>query len=121
MAVGGVILTTGTAHADASTATWDYLTNTGHGVGVYSKPWTGNGSTQTPKPLFWRAGNPDAVQIDCWTAGGDVGSYGDVWYRTWAVYYATTNSEPTYNVAWTFAPFVDSAGLFHNGVLPQCP
>lgn len=120
--LGAAAVATGTAHADESTATWFPLSNTGHGVGVYTEEADGPPSVshQFEPPLLWRSGNPDQIKIDCWTVGGDVGNYGDVWYHTWVVYYADSNDEREIGEGWTFAPFVDGAAEYHNGVLPPC-
>jgi hypothetical protein len=121
-ALGATVVATGTANAGQPDAIWFPLSNTGHGVGVYTEEADGppSVSQQYEPPLFWRPGNPDQIEIDCWVVGGDVGNYGDVWYHTLSVYYATSNDERDVGGGWTFAPFVDGAAEYHNGVLPAC-
>lgn len=139
MAAGSVMASSATAQAamttpamttpntitpNISTPTWFSLSNTGHGVGVYTHPWVGGSgdtaSVEFESPLFWRAGNPDQAQLDCWTTGGEVGNYGDVWYHIEAVYYARSNQEIQTGGGWVYAPFFDGSAEFHNRVLDVC-
>ncbi|MET9182871.1 hypothetical protein ABZX88_32350 [Kitasatospora aureofaciens] len=94
---------------------WIPLT-TSHYVGVYTAPDAGSGKWNN----LTLAPHTSKVYADCWVAGGNVGSDGDVWYHTtyvqqsgWLTYTGDT---------WTFAPYVDSATQFHNVPgLPRCP
>ena len=95
----------GTAHADDDL--WINRT-----VGVYSTPYAA--SSKVAPDLH--AG--DTVAVNCWTVGGNVGTYGDVWYH--AVREGYTSGE-TWIEGWVFAPFVDGAGDFHTGAIPKCP
>lgn len=81
-------------------------------IGVYSAP-NANSSKVAPD---LHAG--DAVQVNCWTVGGNVGNYGDVWYHADAEVYP---SGETYIEGWVFGPYLDGAAAFHNGAIPQCP
>ncbi|MET9448931.1 hypothetical protein [Streptomyces cinerochromogenes] len=60
------------------------------------------------------------MAIDCWVAGGQVGNFGDVWYRTQAVLYAGGGSTSYGAPWWTFAPYVDGANAFHQKIVPPC-
>lgn len=110
IAAAGLVTGTGSAHA-ASNWTWITIT-TGHGVGLYSSP---NAGSAKVGPDLWA---PSEVDADCWVAGGQVGSDGDVWYHTAAQWDASRGSEQ-YD-AWVFGPYVDGAAAFHNGTLPNC-
>ncbi len=126
MAGASVLCVTSQASADpnpnhhGSDGGWIQLT-TSHGVGVYTAPDAGaskfNNITVFP-------GNNNAVWADCWVAGGYVGTAGNVWYRTEAVWVNgqwISTGTPVWNTTWTFAPYVDGAAAFHNVPgLPAC-
>ncbi|SEN17644.1 hypothetical protein [Actinacidiphila rubida] len=95
----------GTAHADS-------MIDLNRTVGVYSAP---NASSGKVAPDL-HAG--DAVQVNCWTVGGNVGNAGDVWYHAVTEVYPSGES---YIEGWVFGPYADGAALFHNGGIPQCP
>ncbi|WP_225850026.1 hypothetical protein [Streptomyces sp. HPF1205] len=93
------------AHADDDL----YISRT---VGVYSTPY----ATSSKVAPDLHAG--DTVAVNCWTVGGNVGTYGDVWYH--AVREGYTSGEQWIE-GWVFAPFVDGANDFHTGAIPKCP
>lgn len=87
---------------------------TGDHVGVYNSANAGSSKFDniTLAPGDW-------VYADCWVAGGNVGSAGDVWYRTEVV--SQSGQSIGVGVTWTFAPYVDYAAQFHNVPgLPAC-
>ncbi|WP_042407740.1 hypothetical protein [Streptacidiphilus carbonis] len=61
----------------------------------------------------------DYIVATCWVVGKDVGTAGDVWYRTARVH--NGSGDIYVGAAYTFAPYVDYAAAFHNvpGV-PHC-
>ncbi|WP_231904958.1 hypothetical protein [Streptantibioticus cattleyicolor] len=93
---------------------WVQLGGPAH-VGVYIAPDAGSSKYDN---ITLSPGN--SVYVDCWVAGGNVGNAGDVWYRTTAV--DDGEPQPVYvGDSWTFAPYVDGAGLFHAVPgLPAC-
>jgi hypothetical protein len=114
LAAGALLLTTGSASAAADLHV--ALTNTGHGVGVYWDPNSGDGKASGD--LWYR--NGDSVYIDCWVVGESIGGQGDVWYATSQVVYGAANTTTGFTPdVWTFAPYVDGAAAFHAG-LPRC-
>ena len=118
IAAAGLVGSATSANAAAAlTKVWAPLTDPYVHVGVYSQPY------DTPSNKVGIADDtaPGDVYIDCWVSAGQVGNAGDVWYRTWEVYYpdrntANSGSQPW----WTFAPYVDYAYEFHNHVVPEC-
>ncbi|QMU69595.1 hypothetical protein [Streptacidiphilus sp. P02-A3a] len=60
----------------------------------------------------------DGVQVNCWTAGGNVGNAGDVWYHAVTEVYPSGES---YTEGWVFGPYLDGAAAFHSGAIPKCP
>ncbi|HEY3483107.1 MAG TPA: hypothetical protein VGL02_29880 [Streptomyces sp.] len=104
-AVATVGLAGGSAHADS-------MIDLNRTVGVYSAP-NANSSKVAPD---LHAG--DAVAVNCWTVGGNVGNYGDVWYHAVTEVYP---SGENHIEGWVFAPFTDGAALFHAGAIPKCP
>ena len=94
------------------TARADSMIDLNRSVGVYSAP---NASSSKVAPDL-HAG--DAVQVNCWTVGGNVGNYGDVWYHAVTEVYPTGE---TYIEGWVFGPYADGAALFHSGAIPKCP
>lgn len=120
VAAAGLIgsATSANAAAAALTKVWAPLTDPSVHVGVYSQPYD-SASNKVPGILDDTA--PGDVQIDCWVSAGQVGTAGDVWYRTWEVYYPNGKTADSGNQAWwTFAPYVDYAYDFHNHVVPEC-
>jgi hypothetical protein len=103
--------------APALTKVWAPLTDPAVHVGVYSQPY----DSPNNKVGIYDDTAPGDVQIDCWVSAGQVGTAGDVWYRTWQVYYpdggTATDAGPAW---WTFAPYVDYAYDFRNHVVPEC-
>lgn len=92
---------------------WVHLI-TGNDVGVYT---ASNASSSKYDNITLTPG--DYVWADCWVSGGNVGSAGDVWYRTEVV--DENGQEIGVGVSWTFAPYVDYADMFHNTPgLPAC-
>ncbi|MFC1421022.1 hypothetical protein [Streptacidiphilus cavernicola] len=104
-AAAAVGIAAGTAQADSMID----LTRT---VGVYSAP---NASAGKVAPDLHAE---DAVQVNCWTVGGNVGNAGDVWYHAVTEVYP---SGEDYIEGWVFAPYADGAAAFHNGSIPKCP
>ncbi|RAG84547.1 hypothetical protein DN069_16385 [Streptacidiphilus pinicola] len=117
LAAGGLVCATGSA--DAYSATRVPL-RTSHGVGVYAA------ATSAAKKVGDDVlpGYGNAIWAMCWQVGQNVGNAGDVWYDTVEVEYNGPGFPNvqyfTDGTAWTFAPYVDGAAAFHNG-LPQCP
>jgi len=115
LTIGGLMLQTGIASAGTTVIT---LRNTGHGVGVYTEPNGTSAKWRGVADLSYQDG--DYIRADCWTVGQSIGNQGDVWYATSEVDYGATDSDTGFNPdAWTFAPYVDGAAAFHNG-LPRC-
>ncbi|MGW1163285.1 hypothetical protein ACWD5Q_34605 [Streptomyces sp. NPDC002513] len=113
-ASGTVLLAAAAAVGFAgSTAHADSRIELNHDVGVYSAP---NASAGKVAPDLHPG---DLVQVNCWTVGGNVGSYGDVWYH--AVTETYLSSGDLYIGGWVFAPYVDGAAAFHTGAVPKCP
>jgi hypothetical protein len=120
LAVLGLAGSATSAHAgDGLPDYWAVITTDDH-VGVYWQPY----DTPTNKVGLTDDSNEGSVLIDCWVSAGQVGTAGDVWYRTWKVNYpppggATVTNRDT-NPWWTFAPYVNGAWHFHNHIVPQC-
>lgn len=104
-AAAAVGVTAGTAHADS-------MIDLNRTVGVYSAP------NQTSAKVAPDLQAGDAVQVNCWTVGGNVGTYGDVWYHAVTEVYPSGES---YIEGWIFGPYADGAALFHSGAIPKCP
>ncbi|HEY2700939.1 MAG TPA: hypothetical protein VGJ45_36155 [Pseudonocardiaceae bacterium] len=116
-AAGFIGSATGANAAAALTKVWAPLTDPAVHVGVYSQPY----DSPTNRVGIPDDTAPGDVYIDCWVSAGQVGNAGDVWYRTWEVYYPNGNTANSGNQPWwTFAPYVDYAYDFHNHVVPQC-
>ncbi|MEU5382838.1 hypothetical protein ABZ391_03095, partial [Kitasatospora cineracea] len=83
-------------------------------AGVYSSPNAGSAKVGVPDL------HPgDSVAVNCWTVGGNVGNFGDVWYHAFQEIYG---GAPYQQVGgWVFAPYVDGAAAFHNNAIPRCP
>lgn len=118
VAAAGLIVGSATSANAALPRVWAPLTDPNVHVGVYSQPY----DWPNDKVGIYDDTAPGDVQIDCWESAGQVGTAGDVWYRTWQVYYpdgglATNASSAPW---WTFAPYVDYAYDFHNHVVPEC-
>ena len=117
LAAGGLACATGPAAAYPATKV---VLSTVHGVGIYAAATSGARKVGTDVV----PGYGNAVWAMCWQAGQSIGDYGDVWYDTVEVDYngPGTPNAAYFNdeTAWTFAPYVDGAAAFHNG-LPQCP
>ncbi|TYC66590.1 hypothetical protein EH183_42135 [Streptomyces sp. CB01881] len=120
MAGASILCTTSQASADpnpnhtGSAPQWVQL-RTSHYVGVYTSPDAGSGKYNN----ITLAPNSDWVWADCWVAGGYVGSDGNVWYRTEAVW--QYGQSVGVGVTWTFGPYVDGAAKFHDVPgLPHC-
>jgi hypothetical protein len=116
LALAGAAACTGVGTASAATAGpyWVQLLGPDH-VGVYAQPGLG---FKADVPDL----NPgDYVDISCWISGSNVGTAGDVWYYTTKVYYPTQGgaTDTVVNV-WTFAPYVDHADSFRDGLVPNC-
>jgi hypothetical protein len=105
--------------AAALTKVWAPLTDPAVHVGVYSQPYD---SPNNKVPGILDDTAPGDVYIDCWVSAGQVGTAGDVWYRTWEVYYPNgkTATDSGSQSWWTFAPYVDYAYDFRNHVVPEC-
>jgi hypothetical protein len=115
----GLIVGSATSANAALPRVWAPLTNTHVHVGVYTQPY----DWPNDKLGIYDDTAPGDVQIDCWEPGGQVGTAGDVWYRTWQVYYpdgGLATDGDNNNPWWTFAPYVDYAYDFHNNVVPEC-
>ncbi|RAG80954.1 hypothetical protein DN069_35135 [Streptacidiphilus pinicola] len=85
-------------------------------VGVYTAADPGSGKVNGNLTL-----SPgDYIVATCWVVGANVGSAGDVWYRT-AQVHINGGGDIYTGAAYTFAPYVDYAAAFHNvpGV-PHC-
>ncbi|WP_123819520.1 hypothetical protein [Kitasatospora cineracea] len=87
---------------------------TTYSAGVYSSPNAGSAKVGVPDL------HPgDSVAVNCWTVGGNVGTFGDVWYHAFQEIYG---GAPYQQVGgWVFAPYVDGAAAFHNNAIPRCP
>jgi hypothetical protein len=117
LAASGLVGAAGTADAYSAT---EIVLSTSHCAGIYAAATSATykvGTDVCP-------GYSNAVWAMCWKVGQSIGNYGDVWYDTVEADY---NGPGTPNAAyfsdgtaWTFAPYVDGAAAFHNG-LPQCP
>jgi hypothetical protein len=119
VAAAGFIGSATSANAAAAlTRVWAPLTDPAVHVGVYSQPY----DLPSNKVGIYDDTAPGDVYIDCWESAGSVGSAGDVWYRTWEVYYPDggTATDAGSQPWWTFAPYVDYADYFRNHVVPQC-
>ncbi|MFJ8441451.1 hypothetical protein [Kitasatospora griseola] len=103
----------GTGGAQASGSIVIALGNT-YSAGVYSAPNAGSAKVGVPDL------HPgDSVAVNCWTAGGSVGNFGNVWYHAFQEIYG---GAPYQQVGgWVFAPYVDGAAAFHNNWIPKCP
>ncbi|MFF2142964.1 hypothetical protein [Kitasatospora sp. NPDC058190] len=114
LAAAGVGLSAG----DANAVGWYYLNNnpTGHGVGVYSAPYSWTAKTTGDLGSYSWSG--DAVNMVCWTTGQDINNQGDVWYRVTAVYSAGYGY--WYGTAYTYGAYTDNNWNFHAGTIPQC-
>ncbi|MFF2132374.1 hypothetical protein ACFVW1_44945 [Streptomyces olivochromogenes] len=114
LAVGTLALSTGSASANS------YINvplSTAHGVGLYSGPSTSGTYLRDTNPLFKSHG--DSITAVCWVIGQQIGNDGDVWYMTSQAnfnWYGYSDFFPAPNPAWTFAPYVDGANAFHNGL-----
>lgn len=106
----------GLSAGSASASTYIPISlTTSHGVGVYSQA-TGN-SAKYDSDLW--ASHGDSIVAICWVVGQQVGNDGDVWYKTSQVNYGAYGYSDYFNApytAWTFAPYVDGAAAFHNGL-----
>ncbi|MEY9840241.1 hypothetical protein [Streptacidiphilus sp. EB103A] len=106
----------GLAAGSASASTYIPISlSTSHGVGVYSQ--ADPGSSKYDYDLY--ASHGDSIVAICWVVGKQVGSDGDVWYKTSQVNYGAYGYSDYFNApttAWTFAPYVDGAAAFHNGL-----
>ncbi|MGW4379791.1 hypothetical protein [Kitasatospora sp. NPDC004531] len=112
IAAAGVV-GAGSAPASAATPIW-VGHNTAHGVGIYNNYYPTAGKVDGDLAAY-----SGFLRIDCWVSGGQVGTDGNVWYRTWAVDYG--NYTDFYgSAAWTFANYVDGAAAFHNNSVPRC-
>lgn len=117
IAASSLALTSGNAYAYNPT----YIgLSTSHAVGVYASP-TSN-SAKVSDNLY--PGTGDGINAMCWVVGQSIGNYGDVWYDTVDAFYdygtGAGDAHFADGTAWTFAPYVDGARAFHNG-LPECP
>lgn len=119
VAILGFAGSTTSAHADALPSYWAVITTADH-VGVYWQPY----DTPANKVGLTDDSNGGSVLIDCWVSAGQVGTAGDVWYRTWKVNYPPPGGSTVTNTDthpwWTFAPYVNGAWHFHNHIVPQC-
>ncbi|MFD7641740.1 hypothetical protein ACFV4P_13905 [Kitasatospora sp. NPDC059795] len=106
------VVGTGVGASQASASTVIVL-GTPYSAGVYSAPNAGSAKVGVPDL------HPgDSVAVNCWTVGGNVGNFGDVWYHAFQEIYA---GAPYQQVGgWVFAPYVDGAAAFHNGWIPKC-
>ncbi len=117
-AVVAVGLVGGATSANAAPPpVWEPVT-TFSNVGVYWQPY----DSPANKVGIPNVTAPGDVYIDCWVSAGQVGNVGDVWYRTWKVYYSnrSIDSDNSSQPWWTFAPYVDFSYSFHNNLVPQC-
>ncbi|MFD7598476.1 hypothetical protein ACFV6D_36290 [Kitasatospora sp. NPDC059812] len=117
LAVGGLALTTGPAHA-ASGDRWVTL-NTSHHAGLYWTPWTNN-KDDVKQDLA----PGDQVNVYCWTTGEDIAHQGNVWYYITSEYYHSGSAIGGQDFHdYVYGAYVDNYDLWHargsNG-LPQC-
>ncbi|MFD4530885.1 hypothetical protein ACFWNL_03835 [Kitasatospora sp. NPDC058397] len=114
LAVGGLALTTGPAHA--GTGDYPVTLKTTHHVGLYWSPWTAN------KDIHRDLAPGDFVNVRCWTVGEDIAQQGDVWYYINTEYYYGSIGRQYFN-DYVYGAYVDNYDLWHargsNG-LPQC-
>ncbi|SEN20918.1 hypothetical protein [Actinacidiphila rubida] len=110
LTVGALAMSSGSAFADSQY----FLTDTGHGVGVYSQP-----NSASPKTFgdLW-SDDLDSIYPHCWTVGNNVGN-GDVWYQIsnlYSIYYGEDHP----GIQYVYGGYVDGNALFHSNTLPRC-
>ncbi|MBD0690288.1 hypothetical protein [Streptomyces sp. CBMA123] len=112
----------GLSAGDANAVGWYYLNNhpTGHGVGVYSAPYSWSGKVAGDLGSYSWSG--DAVNMVCWTTGENINNQGDVWYRVVQVYSAGYGYWPSSgtSVAYVYGAYTDGNWNFHVPTIPPC-
>ncbi|MFG2847216.1 hypothetical protein ACGF12_29185 [Kitasatospora sp. NPDC048296] len=108
----------GMSAGDANAVGWYYLNNhpTGHGVGVYSQPYSWSG--KVAGDLWSTSSSGDAVDMVCWTTGEDINNQGDVWYQVTTVYSASYGYHG--QTAYVYGAYTDGNWNFHVPTIPQC-
>ncbi|MER5642648.1 hypothetical protein ABT095_37645 [Kitasatospora sp. NPDC002227] len=112
LTLGGVALAT----ESASAYTTEWLPNTGHGVGVYTQPYSW--SQKGPSDLW--SSNFDGILANCWTMGEDVAGHGNVWYRVDGVSYAAGTGGTLWGTWYVYGAYADNFALFYNHEIPKC-
>ncbi|MFG2845874.1 hypothetical protein ACGF12_22290 [Kitasatospora sp. NPDC048296] len=106
VAAGAVGVSAGSASADGWYALRYHAS--GHGVGVYSQPysWT----AKVAGDVYSYSWSSDEIYIECWTRGEDINSQGNVWYQI-----GGTNGN-FFGTAYVYGAYADGNWYFHNGL-----